>query len=388
MPDRVMFVRTTERKNFTACRQQWWWTFVDRLSSKDTKPALRFGDLVHQALAIYYPPGEKRGPHPAGTFGKLFDEQIEAGMHDFAIYDEEERVDARTLGVDMLEHYVERWGGDERIRVIAPEMAFQVPLKDKNGKPLRVKLEDGKMHLVVYAGSGDCVIEDMETGQIGLWEHKTAASIGLTHLPLDEQAGSYWVFVPEWLRMQGILEPDQDLDFIWYNFLRKAMRDTRPVNDYGQRLNNPKKADLTPLLDAKGIAYKKSAKLDELMELVRGTGTDPETLGEVSKSQPPEHFVRQKVYRNDIDRMNIMYRIRAQVWEMAQVRNGKLPLYKNPAGTWPDQHCNGCQFRDMCELHETGADWEELRDFTMTTWAPYADHESDVYVSTPWAGEQ
>jgi len=29
----------------------------------------------------------------------------------------------------------------------------------------------------------------------------------------------------------------------------------------------------------------------------------------------------------------------------------------------------------MCELHEVGADWESVRDATMTTWDPYSVHE-------------
>lgn len=70
----------------------------------------------------------------------------------------------------------------------------------------------------------------------------------------------------------------------------------------------------------------------------------------------------------------LIQRIRQQTWEMGQARIGKLPIYKNPSGTYPDQHCLGCEFRDMCELHEEGREWEELRDMTMTTWDPYAAH--------------
>ncbi len=63
---------------------------------------------------------------------------------------------------------------------------------------------------------------------------------------------------------------------------------------------------------------------------------------------------------------------------MAQVRNGKLPIYKNPRGTYPDVHCLGCPFKDMCELHESGADWEDYRDEMMIPYVPNEDHEDPV----------
>jgi len=359
----VVFLRTTERRSFVTCRQQWWWSFVDCLEAKETKNALRFGDLTHQALAIRYPPGRKRGPHPAPEFARLYDEQIAAGQYDFNILDDEDSVPARDLGIAMLENYVEHYGDDERYKVIAPEMAFQVVVTDKHGR-----------YMVTYCGELDIVVQDLQTNQIGIIETKTAASIPKRVLPFSEQDGSYWLFAPEWLRKQKVLKAGQDIDFLLYNYLRKALPDERPRNAEGARLNKPSKPALLAACEANGITLAKSSTMDVLTEALEAKGVDVAQLGEVSKVQPPPYFARFPTFRDQIDREALLYRVRAQAWEMAKVRAGKMPVYKNPSAAWPDEHCNACEFRDMCELHEAGSDWEELRDLTMTTWDPYEAH--------------
>lgn len=320
-PDDIIMVRTTERRMFAQCRQRWWWCFVECLQPLDTAAALKFGDIVHQALAIYYPPGRKRGPHPAGTFSTVLHEQFE----EFGFKDSNgDWVDAEELGIEMLTNYVERWGKDDHIEVIAPEMPAEVHVYNARGA-----------YVCTYVLKFDAVIRDLNTRKLGLFEHKTAKAISTKHLPLDEQGGSYWTFAGPWLRSQGILKPKEDIAFILYNFLRKGKKDTRPTNEAGQALNKN---------------------------------------GSVSKNQPSKLFLRQPIYRSETDRESMLFRVRAQSWEMGQARQGKLPIYKNPAGQFPDQHCNTCPYRDMCELHETGGDWETIRDLTMTHWDPYEDH--------------
>lgn len=344
---------------------QWHWSFNDRLEAIRTGAALKFGDLAHQSLALWYPPGKKRGVHPATSFERLYNEHLEQGMREFNIRldDNEEWVDALELGITMMREYVDRWGKDDHIKVISPEFPFQTNVYDKHGR-----------YMVTYVGTFDLVFEDLNTGQIGLMETKTTKAISTSHLGLDEQGGSYWTFAPIVLAERGILKKGRDLDFIMYNFLRKAKPDERPVNEDGHRLNKPTKDALLAACEANEIDAGKSPKIETLCALLEANGIDPVQLGEVSRNQPPPYFLRQRMYRGEVDREQIMYRIRAQAWEMAKVRAGKLPLYKAPGLSWPNQICDGCEFKAMCELHETGGAWEELRDLTMTTWDPYADH--------------
>lgn len=331
----VVMLRNSERKSYLACRQQWWWSYVEKLESVETKPALRFGHYVHQALALWYKKGRRRGPHPAKSFERIYNEELATGKYDFRIGSGDDAKDALELGIDMLRHYVEHYGKDEHIEVIASEMPFQVPMLDRRGKPMFVHDENGTKARLVAVGGGDLVYFDHDKGYIAMQETKTAASVSTRHLPLDDQAGTYWTFVPMYLRERGILKPDQDIAVIVYNFLRKAMKDMRETNEAGHYLNKN---------------------------------------GTVSKSQPPPYFVRHNVYRDDPDREQILFRVRAQAWEMDQVRLGKLPVFKNPSAAYPDQHCSGCEFYDMCELHETGSNWKELKRMTMTTWDPYEEH--------------
>lgn len=361
-------LRTSERKSFANCRQQWWWSYVQHWESGDPKPALRFGDLVHQALAAWYPKGRKRGIKPWLTFERLYNEQLEAGADEFDVYGDDERFDAMALGTEMLKNYVDKWGDDDDWEVIAPEMPFQVLVRDKKGRPW-----------FYYVGNTDLCFKIVSKGRVGFLETKTAASISTRHLSMDEQASSYWGYGPLYLQELGILKKGQDIDFVLYNFLRKAFKDTRPTDAQGRPLNKPKKPDLLlAVAEHCPGAVTKGATVEVLTEMLTQVGIDAAQYGEPSRSVPPPLFDRTPVYRDTVDREHLFLRVKQQMWEMELVRAGKLPVYKNPSATWPNQTCNGCEFADICEMHETGGNWEELARLTMTTWDPYAEHREGV----------
>jgi hypothetical protein len=101
------------------------------------------------------------------------------------------------------------------------------------------------------------------------------------------------------------------------------------------------------------------------------TEDDVAQLGEVSKNQPGKLFDRQPMYVQPHALARFEERLRKEAWEMRQVRNGKIPVYKNPT-----KDCRwDCEFREMCELHEMGGDWQEFRDIELVQWDPYNDHE-------------
>lgn len=323
----VMRVRTSERKDFMRCRQKWWWAYVDRLQPKERKFALGFGDLIHQALAIYYPPGVKRGPHPIEPFRELWAKHGEGlyGMRD----DEEEWVHGKELGEEMLVGYVEHYGPEPDLEIIAPEQSFQIIIEDS---------ETGAI-LCEYVGQMDAVarVKIGDKYWIVLLEHKTTKSIPNTniYLALDEQASSYWTYGPDWMRDQGILGPKEDLDGVLFNHLRKAKPDLRDQDAQGRYLNKD---------------------------------------GSVSKKQPAPLYLREPVRRTAAQRANTMRRVEWQVWEMAGAKEGLVPIYKHPTGDcrWD------CQFKHLCELHELGADWEDYKDAMFTVWDPYAAHELEA----------
>lgn len=314
-------VRTSERTTYTRCKQSWWWSYVEHLRPQVEAPPLRFGTLIHAALEARYPVGRKRGPHPAKTFEKLYQAEL-VEKEEFGFRDADGTwADARELGIAMMNNFVDFFGEDEEYEVLASEQRFKLRVRGTTGAPL------------CYAvGTFDNVLRHLPTGRTFINDWKTAKEIWDRYLILDEQATSYWLFAGPWLRKIGVLKKGEQLDGMLFTFLRKHAGDPRPQNEAGLYLNKD---------------------------------------GSVSKVQPPPLFKRVMTYRTEADRLAALQRFRHQVEEAQMRRTGMLPVYKEPGR----QACGMCSFRDMCELHEVGADWELYRDATMTTWDPYSDHE-------------
>lgn len=327
-PKELFLARNSEISTFKDCRLKWKWAYWDELKSKDQGPALTFGSIAHAAWERWYIPGKKRGQHPAEAFVEVYSEYLKD--HDelmMAIGDEVYGAD--DVGVEMMTNYVDEYGKDPNIEVIAPEMVFQVDVYD----PVTGR------YLFTYTGIIDGVIRWIPTGKIGFLEHKTGTGLTPFGAPetLDDQGGGYWTFAPDFLVHQGIIKKKSDLDFILYNRARKAFKDARPVNEKGQSLNKN---------------------------------------GTVSKVQPMPLFRRSWMLRAEGDRVEVFKRVKDATREMRMLRDGipmpdgePLGIYKNP-----DKHCNWCQFRDMCEVHESGGDWQALRDYGFVKWEPYTTH--------------
>ena len=324
-------VRTSERLSFKTCEQQWYWNFVDRLKPTADRPALRFGDLIHRSLEQYYKPGLKRGPHPAETFEKLYVEDLDKELARIKVKTpEEEWLEALDLGIAMLHGYVEMYKErDKEYKIIASEQTFEYVVRDSEGKAV-----------CLYVGTFDGVWQRRSDKRLWFKEFKTTGSsvnqMMNGPLAMDEQAGSYWTFGPLWLREQGMLGPAQDLDGILYTFLRKSMPNPDwNFNALGQKLNQD---------------------------------------GSVSKSQPGAYFGRQPVYREQASRDRMIQRVIIEARRMQAIRSGEATAIKNPGKLFMP-NCTFCNYKDMCELHEAGQDWQSMAKMTMQNWNPYDAHE-------------
>jgi len=300
------------------------------MKPKREVPALRFGDLVHQALAAYYLPGRKRGQLPAGTFLHLYEAQIEQHKREgFNVWADDAWQEAGELGVTMLERYVKEWEDrDKQYQVIQSEIQFRWPIRPARGaKPIGI-----------YVGTIDGLWKDLtKTKRPYLFaEHKTASAINIDGLALDEQAGAYWTYGPAYMTRAGLFDHPEEIDCIMYNFLRKA----KP---------NPEK------------------KYDDMGRVLNKDGS-------ISKSQPAPYFARESIFRDKVDRQNVHKRVVEQAREIALARDGKIAVYKVP-GPWHNPNCRGCSFRDMCELHETGNNWKAMAQSEYEFWEPYEPHE-------------
>lgn len=314
-----MYISTSERLAWRRCRWLWHESYVERLKPNVSAPALRFGSLIHKALELYYIPGVKRGADPVETFQKAYEEELKEAVK-MGFYDEDDEwSEAGHLGVSMLENYLATYGKDEQFKVICSEQRFEEPIVNDHGEII-----------AVYVGVLDGVWQNRSTGRLRMVDHKTAKAIKTDYLALDDQSGAYWTFGTRFLKRHKILKPGDELEFIWFNFLRKAALDTRPRNASGQYLNQN---------------------------------------GTVSQKQPAPYFLRHPSMRDRADMVNQELRVKQELSEMWRARTNTVKTYKNP-GMFT---CPGCPVKSYCELHETGADWQEFRSMMFTPrgkWEP------------------
>jgi len=358
-------IRTSERSTFKRCPQKWYWTYVEQLKPIRVSNALWFGTAVHVALAEWYKRGKARGPMPSETFVKSLDED-----RSIIIADEDDQLkftDAKELGVAMLDNYLDVYNKDPDWDVIATEMTFQVMIKHPAGFMIR------------YVGTWDGVYRDRRTGEIWLMEHKTASIIDTAHLPLDDQAGSYWAVAEEILRKKGSLKPGQHISGIMYNFLKKARKDDRDVNAEGFVTNKPQKKHYAAAFTAAGVpvseAEIRKMLIVELQSIADRNGIA--VYGDISKEQPAELLVREAVYRSHAERKTQIDRIKAEARYMYGIRKGdpNYPLYKTPM-QWGPLACQRCEFFQICQLNEAGDSMElEMKESMYNRWEPYGEHE-------------
>lgn len=371
-----LIMRTSERRKLKRCEFAWEWGYHQRLKPHRDSNPLWFGQAVHLALADWYMPGKQRGPHPAVTFAQSLDDgrvdrvnpEFESEMEEFTEHYE--------MGVDILNRYVDTFGEDPEWECIQPEMKIRIWIPHPIDK-------DNKRWLL-YVGTIDGVFRyigeskgDLVEGSIWLFEHKTAASIQVMHLPLDDQAGSYWAFAGVVLKKRGILKEGEEIDGIMYNFLRKAKDDPRQKNADGLYCNKPVKQDYLEQMTAVAAMYddfktiSAKMKVEELAEIARKN--DFEIFGEPSKVQPAPYFERIPVFRSRAERKTMLNRIQAEGLRKETFESDRplLPIVKNPT-----KDCSwDCEFYRMCQLHEAGGDWEEFRDAMFKEWNPYGEHE-------------
>jgi hypothetical protein len=372
----MLTMRTSERRSLKGCAQQWYWSQVEGLVPKRAANPLWFGTAIHEALAQWYRLGTERGPLPQDTFLKVLagDKSMIVTNDD----DEAEYVDARTMGHDMLKRYVEKYGRDENWEVLAVEQTLKIVLSRPEMK-IFGRLRPAAKRWIRYVMTFDGVYRDRTTKEIWLMEHKSAAGIRVDHLPLDDQAGSYWAFAEKLLRKRGIIGPDDHIAGIMYNFLRKAKSDPRVQNEDGLYTNKPVKSHYVKAigdanwggeLTGKETLADLEAIVETMNEDNRIAGWPPVVvIGEPSASQPPPYLERFPVYRSQGERTKMIQRIKEEAVFAEAYREGWLPVTKSP----DRDRCSFCQFKLICQLDEAGETQsvEEMKELTFNRRDPY-----------------
>jgi CRISPR/Cas system-associated exonuclease Cas4 (RecB family) len=354
-------LRSSERNAFMRCPQMWYWGYVEKLTPRSPKfqDAAEFGTGIHLALENYYRPGTVRGPHPADTYDDWAKDMVRSIKTQEVVNDEQinKWEDFHELGVELMEEYVMRYGGDEHWDVLDAERKFSVVIPDVRYKPIRSEQgRRGYRPIVNFVGVFDLCLRDLNDGKIKMVDHKTAAAIRTEHLTLDTQASGYIAVATHALREQGLIGQDESVKGIEYNFIRKGHAYKAPLkDDYldalvkagGNRdlLKKVLKASLAEMCEDKGIK-------------VYGEPTDNPL------------FMRHFVGRTPKERQRTIVRISEEARLMNDLRTGKLPILK---ATQKD--CYFCPFFDLCELDEAGGDATYFKETVYKTHDPYGDHD-------------
>ena len=357
---RLPLLRTSERISFRRCPTRWWWGWREGLKPQGPpNDKLWFGQGMHLALALWYKPGHRRGIDPRITWRKFAEDDVVFIKSEYGEkYDPTKYVEATSFGEELLTNYLDHWGRDRKWDVVAPEQKFEVIVPDSEGNPV-----------VRMLGTFDGVYRDLDDGRLKLMEHKTAAQIYTGHLELDDQGGTYLAVATHTLREQGLIGPDESVDEITYNFLRKGKKDERPVNDKGQATNKPTKAHYLAAMPD----IQPNIGLEAMSGIARQRGLI--VLGDVSKDQPTPLFKRETVTRSRREQQSQLERIADEVEIMNLFRDGELAIYKNPT-----RDCSwDCDFYQMCVLDESNPeDALEFRNAVYRVEDPYADHRKNA----------
>lgn len=327
----VPLLRNSERVDFRRCPQRWHWRWNEGLKPIEISHGpLVFGSFGHLALAEYYIPGNKRGPHPAETWDLITEDFMDAVRSPESGYlDEETEMnweDARSLGHDLLVNYIDHYGNDDHIEVLWTEHpGNQLVPNPVTGKPI-----------VRYCYTMDLIVRDHEAnGRIRYWDHKFMKAIQTRHLVIDSQNGGYLAIGTHQLRKLGLIGPKEAVRDLVYNFVRKARYPDKPRNLHGEFLNK----DGTPM-----------------------------------KRQPPPFFDRHVVTKTAKERNTQIVHIGNEALHMKAFRTGKLPLHKNPS-----RDCNwDCDFFTLCQIHEVQGNFEETKKMMFRVEDPYAEYRENA----------
>jgi hypothetical protein len=343
-------LRTSGRKDLRRCQWLWYQHWVLGWSPRRPPTWSIFGIAIHRAMEVLYPPGLVNIAPRLATAQEAFLVALNGEIRKVGVdvfeeeYERQEReaeekgksvrlVPAHELGVIMLEEYV-KWAtrehhGDDEWEVIHTEQPFQINVPYPRSWGQRYA---GRT-MAVYCGTWDSFMYNRRTGEFWLWDWKTCKQLpDLRILDMDDQRGSYLWVAKQVLLHKGLLNPQDKVEGIIFQYLKKQLPDARPTNPAGEALNKD---------------------------------------GSVSLRQPSPRFLRLPSHRSEEQIIRQARRVQRELVHMELLFDDQEMLYKNLT-----HECTRCPLYEMCEAHEAGDDWELVRDELYEQRDPFADHRA------------
>lgn len=284
------------------------------------------------------------------------------------------------LGRGMLSFYKQYAEANDNFRVIAVEHDFSIPLLDPvtgdllymvdyretpddwepnyKAENLYGPLMRGSMHgdargnryfekQVHARGRMDLIIQDNETGMIGIKDYKTAATINddyFRHLDLDEQVTTYTWAAEQEAKLHGLSYTN--IDFIIYEALLKAYPKPPNITQRGYpSLDRTKESTTAPMFE----------KTIEVLGLQNWYNFDEKAQSYYAwlLDKGDSRFIdRHPVRRNKHQKKSCGDRL---YYEALDMLNPDLVMYPNPTKNYA---CLNCIFRSPCVMMEDGSDAE------------------------------
>lgn len=376
-------IRNSERSDFKSCPARWNWRWrMGLVPAMPKQDARWFGTIWHLVWAEYMTPpkGTERNPKRGFIRGRDPHETWDEATKDAFVmmaatpfFDddkEKEFIDARDLGHIMIDGHMKLYQGDPGFEVLMPEQRFSANIfytEDQLNRRVNEIMGEGK-HIAKIVGTFDLPIRDHtdDRGRIKILDWKTTnKSTNLKQLNKDDQTGTYIGVATGFLRGAELIKPTEAVEGMIFSFARKA-KPPENVDENGVVRNKPTKAHYVAALCHLGITEKDTIAACEAVASLNNITV----WGEPSKNQGAPLFWRESVTRNKANRLRQIKRIAEDAEVMQLMRMDKLPILKTPG-----EHCNWCDFSDLCDIDEDGGDVEDFIKAVYKVENPYADHE-------------
>ena len=188
------------------CRLKWHWGHQLNYRPIRQNNNLQLGIGIHKALEFYY----AKRIDPIKTFTEWIDAEIAKISGDW-MEDAQKMIQARTLGISMLEGYLQEYKGKEPFKVVATEKEMHrlLPI------PGTTKLTDCQVTVRI-----DTIVRDTELNKLYVLEHKTFSRFSPDHLNRDHQ-----IVAQAWVAESEL--PGKEISGVIYNGLRKQVAGPR-----------------------------------------------------------------------------------------------------------------------------------------------------------------